>query len=69
MSLPPEDDSTVEFHWLPFTVAYWVIAVIVAVALKDAWVLFVLWLANPMVLAAFWILRMRVIPRLRRHRR
>lgn len=42
---------------------------IVAIALKDAWVLFALWLANPIVLAAFWILRMRVIPRLRRHRR
>ena len=71
MSLSTEDESTVDrqFHWLPFTVAYWVIAVIVAVALEDAWVLFGFWLANPVVLAAFWLLRMRVFPRLARRRR
>jgi len=71
MSLPAEDESTVEprFHWLPFTVAYWVIAVIVAIALGDAWVLFGFWLANPVALAAFWLLRVRVIPRLVRSRR
>ena len=71
MSLPTEDESTVDrqFHWLPFTVAYWVIAVVVAIALEDVWVLFAFWMANPVVLAAFWLLRMRVIPRLARPRR
>ena len=71
MSLPIEDESTVDppFHWLPFTVAYWVIAVIVAIALGDAWVLFGFWLANPVALAAFWLLRVRVIPWLVRSRR
>ncbi|TQR84842.1 hypothetical protein D8S82_19685 [Mycobacterium hodleri] len=71
MSLSTEDESTVDrrFHWLPFTVAYWVIALIVTIALGNAWVLFGLWLANPVVLAAFWLLRMRVIPWLARSRR
>ena len=71
MSLSTEDDSTVDphFHWLPFTVAYWAIAVVVAIALGDAWVLFGFWLANPVVLAAFWLLRMKVFPHLRRNRR
>lgn len=71
MSLSTEDESTVDphFHWLPFTVAYWVIAVIVAVAFGDAWVLLGFWLANPVVLAAFWLLRVRVIPRLAQRRR
>lgn len=71
MSLSTEDESTVghQFHWLPFTVAYWVIALIVAIALEDAWVLLGFWLANPVVLAAYWLLRMRVIPRLTQRRR
>lgn len=64
MSLSTEDESTVDlrFHWLPFTVAYWAFAVIVAIALQDAWVLFGFWLANPLVLAAFLLLRMRGDP-------
>ncbi|OPX05977.1 hypothetical protein [Mycobacterium sp. AT1] len=71
MSLSTEDESTVDpqFHWLPFTVGYWVIAVIASIAFRDAWVLFGFWLANPVALAAFWLLRVRVIPHLRRHRR
>jgi len=71
MSLSSEGESTVErqFHWLPFTVGYWVVAVIVAIALEDAWVLFGFWLANPVVLAAYWLLRMRVLPQFGRHRR
>ena len=71
MSLSTEDESTADppFHWLPFTVAYWAIAVVVAIALEDAWLLFGFWLANPLVLAAFWLLRMRVIPWLIRSQR
>jgi Flp pilus assembly protein TadB len=71
MNLSTEDEPDVDrqFHWLPFTVAYWVIAAIVAIVLGDAWVLFGLWLANPVVLAAAWILWMWVIPRLSRERR
>ena len=71
MSLSSEGESTVErqFHWLPFTVGYWVVAVIVAIALEDAWVLFGFWLANPVALAAFWLLRVRVIPWLAGSRR
>ena len=71
MSLPIEDESTVDppFHWLPFTVGYWVIAVIAAIALGDAWVLFGFWWANPVALAAFWLLRVRVIPWLAGSRR
>ena len=70
MSLSTEGESTVEprFHWLPFTVAYWAIAVVVAIALEDAWLLFGFWLANPVVLAVFWLLRMRVLPYLPRRR-
>ena len=64
MSLSTEDESTVDlrFHWLPFTVAYWAVAVVVAIVLQDAWVLFGFWLANPLVLAAFLLLRMRRDP-------
>ena len=35
---------------------------VVAIVLGDAWLLFGFWLANPVVLAAFWLLRMRVFP-------
>ncbi|MEU0498159.1 hypothetical protein [Mycobacterium sp. NPDC006124] len=54
-----------QFHWLPFTVAYWVVAVIVAIAIGNAWALFVFWLANPAALAVCWLLWVKIVPRLR----
>lgn len=71
--MPASDDyakaDEYQFHWLPFTVVYWIVAVVVAIAMEDAWMLFVFWLANPAVLAAFWLARVRVIPWLARSRR
>jgi len=54
-----------QFHWLPFTAVYWIVAVIVAIAMGNAWTLFVFWLANPVVLAVCWLLWVHVTPRLR----
>ena len=61
-----EDAPSAEyrFHWLPFTAAYWGVAVIATIAAGNAWLLFGFWLANPAILAAAWLLWVKVMPRL-----
>ncbi|MCV7422528.1 hypothetical protein H7K45_18435 [Mycobacterium yunnanensis] len=65
--LMSDDKSRTErqFHWLPFTAMYWIVALIVAIAMGNAWALFVFWLANPVILAVCWLLWVKVLPRLR----
>ena len=61
-----ESPAEYQFHWLPFTAVYWIVAVIVAIVMGNAWVLFAFWLANPAVLAVSWLLWVKVMPRLSR---
>jgi hypothetical protein len=58
-----------QFHWLPFTLAYWLVAVVVSVAVGSGWTLFGFWLASPAVLAAAWLLRVKVTPWLAERKR
>ncbi len=64
LAMPPSHDdeplTEYHFHWLPFTLAYWLVAVIVSIAVGSAWTLFGFWLASPAVLAAAWLLRVKV---------
>jgi Flp pilus assembly protein TadB len=65
--MPDSDDESsagYQFHWLPFTAAYWGVAVIVAIVAGNAWLLFAFWLANPAVLAVAWLLWVKVVPRM-----
>ena len=67
--MPASDDEPAaeyHLHWLPITAAYWVVAAVVAIVAGNAWLLFAFWLANPAVLAAAWLLWVKVMPRLSR---
>ncbi len=73
LAIPPSRDdeprTEYRFHWLPFTLAYWCVAVVVSVAVDSGWTLFGFWLASPAVLAAAWLLRVKVTPWLAERKR
>ncbi|KAA0097728.1 hypothetical protein CIW49_18000 [Mycolicibacterium sp. P1-18] len=66
--MPAHEDESSDgsgFHWLPFTAAYWGVAVVVAIVAGNAWLLFAFWLANPAILAVAWLMWAKVMPRYR----
>jgi hypothetical protein len=58
-----EPSAECQFHWLPFTAAYWGVAVVATIVAGNAWLLFAFWLANPAILAVSWLLWVKVMPR------